>query len=92
MRILIDVLQRNPWIWVIGGRRVRALDRRDLARSQIGEASKEVARGVAEPAEFLLWMEPAAGRCAARRVGNVKSGRCQTASTPPVRLSTLASK
>ena len=70
------------------GRRVRALDRRDLARV----ASKEVALGVAEPAEFLLWVEPTAGRYAERRVGNVESGRCQTASTPPVRLSTLASK
>jgi hypothetical protein len=77
---------------VIGVAGFALLDRRDLARSQVGEASKELALGVAEPAEFFLWMEPATGRYAERRVGNVESGRCLKASTPPVRLSTLASK
>jgi len=73
------------------GRRIRALDVRDLARSQVGEASKEWLWALLSLPGFP-WMEHAAGHYAERRVGNVESGRCQTASTPPVRLSTLASK
>ncbi len=43
------------------GRRVRALDRRDLARSQVGEASKEVALGLVSLLSFSFGWSPQPG-------------------------------